>query len=129
MPTVVPTQLYAAPLNITATNISWLPVDCREHNGRFVGFIVTIIGDDNSVINISSRREYAVTEHIITGIGYNISVAFVNDVGNGPFSGSIHVMYDMAPLYAQQSTAVTAVVVVIIVVTLIIILISTTVYM
>ena len=71
------------PYNSTATIISWTAVDCLDYNGIFLGYNVSI-SNDTTELTYTSYNEHIITNDLMFGNTYNISVAVVNQIGIGP---------------------------------------------
>ena len=66
----------------------WEVVDCNQRNGRIIEYIV-IISNNSNTYNMTSTERYIIVNDLAVGsIYYNISVAAVNSIGNGPFVSS-----------------------------------------
>ena len=63
----------------------WEEVDCVQHNGRIIEYIV-IISNNSDTYNLTSTERYITVNDLVLGGIYNISVAAVNSIGSGPFS-------------------------------------------
>ena len=66
----------------------WEEVDCDQHNGRIIEYIV-IISNNSNTYNMTSTEGwdtmYIIVNDLAVGSIYSISVAAVNSIGNGPF--------------------------------------------
>ena len=68
----------------------WEEVDCSQLNGRLIGYIV-MISNSSITYNLTSTEKYVIVNDLVFDTVYNISVAAVNSVGTGPFSGPVKV--------------------------------------
>ena len=75
-------------INHTSIRIMWEEVDCDQHNGRIIEYIV-IISNNCNTYNLTSTERYITVNDLVLGGIYNISVAAVNSIGIGPFSDYI----------------------------------------
>ena len=62
----------------------WEEVDCDQHNGRIIEYIV-IISNNNYTYNLTSTERYITVNDLVLGGIYSISVAAMNSIGIGPF--------------------------------------------
>uniref|UniRef100_A0A1X7VM53 Fibronectin type-III domain-containing protein n=1 Tax=Amphimedon queenslandica TaxID=400682 RepID=A0A1X7VM53_AMPQE len=67
---------------------TWNEVNCSQHNGLITGYTV-IISNSTITYNLTSTERYIISNDLVFGTEYNISVAAVNSVGRGPFSDPI----------------------------------------
>ena len=70
--------------------IAWNEVHCSQRNGLITGYTV-MISNSSITGNFNSTERYIISNDLVFGTVYNISVAAVNSVGKGPFSDSIAV--------------------------------------
>uniref|UniRef100_A0A1X7SD81 Fibronectin type-III domain-containing protein n=1 Tax=Amphimedon queenslandica TaxID=400682 RepID=A0A1X7SD81_AMPQE len=77
-------------------NLIWNEVNCSERNGLITGYTV-IISNSSITYNLTSTERYIILNDLVFGTEYNISVAAVNSVGRGPFSGPIEVEIGIVP--------------------------------
>ena len=66
----------------------WNKVNCSLLNGRLVEYNLLL---HSNTYNLNSTERYAILNDLVFSTVYNISVAAVNSVGRGPFSGPIAV--------------------------------------
>ena len=82
---IVPTgsvrSLNVSQINQTSIRIMWEEVDCDQHNGRIIEYIV-IIGSNSNTYNMTTTERYITVNDF--GM-YSIGVAAVNTIGSGPF--------------------------------------------
>ena len=81
-------SLNVTRINQTSIRIMWEEVGCVQRNGRIIKYIV-IISNDSNTYNLTSTERYITVNDLVLGGIYNISVAAVNSIGNGPFSDYI----------------------------------------
>ncbi len=83
----VPTASVIMSTNITLT---WTEITCLDRNGVITNYI--ILYGEGTKRNIKINTPSNATTHLITGLNpfteYTFTVAGVNYVNNGPFSGS-----------------------------------------
>ena len=68
----------------------WGEVNCPQHNGRIIEYIV-MISNNSITYNLTSTERYIIVNDLVFGSVYNISVAAINSVGRGPFRNLINV--------------------------------------
>ena len=90
-------SLNVSHINQTSIRIMWEEVDCVQRNGRIIKYIV-IISNDSNTYNLSSTERYITVNDLVLGGIYNISVAAVNSIGNGPFSDYIELQIGIGKL-------------------------------
>ena len=84
-PTGAPNSVsLSQPIN----NLTWNEVICFQWNGLITGYKV-IIGNSSITYSFTSTERYIILNDLIFGTEYNISIAAVNSVGEGPFSNPI----------------------------------------
>ena len=81
-------SLYVLQINQTSIRIMWEEVDCDQHNGKIIEYIV-IISNNNYTYNLTSTERYITVNDLVLGGIYNINVAAVNSIGIGPLSDNI----------------------------------------
>uniref|UniRef100_A0A1X7VP27 Fibronectin type-III domain-containing protein n=1 Tax=Amphimedon queenslandica TaxID=400682 RepID=A0A1X7VP27_AMPQE len=88
IPSGWPSSIQVLQINSTANRFTWNEVNCSQHNGLITGYTV-IISNSTITYNLTSTERYIISNDLVFGTEYNISVAAVNSVGRGPFSDPI----------------------------------------
>ena len=80
-----------AVFNLTALNISWNSIQCRDSNGAITGYVIAYTGAAGTMntINVPSNETSVVITNLISHSQYSIRVAARNIIGIGPFSDPI----------------------------------------
>ena len=76
----------------------WEEVDCVQHNGRIIEYIV-IISNNSNTYNLTSTERYITVNDLVLGGIYNISVAAVNFIGSGPLINVLDVLIGIGILH------------------------------
>ena len=64
----------------------WEEVDCDQHNGRIIEYIVIISSNSNTYnMTTTDHERYIIVNDLVLGGIYNIGIAAVNSIGSGPF--------------------------------------------
>ena len=83
-------SLNVSQINQISIRIMWEEVDCDQHNGRIIEYIVVISNNSNTYSLTSTERYITVNDLVLGGI-YRISVAAVNSIGVGPFGDYVEI--------------------------------------
>ena len=75
-------------INETSYKIKYADFDCLLYNGKFVGYIVNI-SNNNISFTINTTSTEVIISDLVAGMDYSITVALVNEVGEGPYSDAI----------------------------------------
>ena len=76
----------------------WEEVDCVQHNGRIIEYIV-IISNNSNTYNLTSIERYITVNDLVLGGIYNISVAAVNSIGSGPLINVLDLLIGIGILH------------------------------
>ena len=88
-----PTSISALPANITALQVSWLPVTEEDRKGIILGYLVTLF---NATGHVLSNVTVLGGETLSTGFGgleiwtnYSAQICAFNSKGYGPWSAVV----------------------------------------
>ena len=89
-PTGAPDGVSEGPVTVNSITVQWGEVPCIDRNGEITGYTVevTLSGMVVATENVNDGSARRVTASGLTpATEYTVTVAAVNSVGTGPFSG------------------------------------------